>query len=215
VGCAGSRLSKNFVPGQPPLSVRGKSCFSRRMPILIAPCVGLLFGVLFAWIAREDLARSERGPLGSTALILTVAFGFLIHGPVAGYFIVYAPDWSVAYLIDSQRLPTIVDMLSLLLTAASPTIGYFLAIFPASRRDGTALLRWTVPLLVLVVAVTIVLGPRLGTEANYVQYRGSFGTRSVAGGGLGMSLLWMNAVLFCSAGWVAKSLRQLGQRARD
>jgi hypothetical protein len=185
------------------------------MPLLIAPWVGLLFGALFAWTAREDLARSERGPLASAALVLTLAFGLLIHGPVAGYFLAYAPDWSVAYLIDSQRLPTFVDMISLLLTAASPTIGYLLSIAPASRREGAVLLRGWLPLLVLVVAVTIALGPRLGTEGNYAQYRGSFGTRSVAGGGLGMSLLWMNTVLFCSVGWVAKSLRQLGQRTRD
>jgi len=185
------------------------------MPVLLAPWVGLLFGVLFAWMAREDLARSERGPLASPALVLTMAFGFLVHGPVAAFFLAYAPDWSVAYLVDSQRVPTIVDMTMLLLTTASPTIGYMISINPASRREGAILLRWWLPLLVLVVAVTIALGPRLGTEANYAQFRGSFGTRSIAGGGLGMSLLWMNAVLFCSAGWVAKSLRQLGQRTRD
>jgi hypothetical protein len=185
------------------------------MPVLVAPWVGLVFGVLFAWMAREDLARSERGPLASPAMVLPLAFGFLIHGPVAGYFLAYAPDWSVAYLIDSQRLPSIVDMLALLLTAASPTIGYLLSVYPASRREGAILIRWSVPLLVVVVAVTIALGPRLGTEANYAQYRGSFGTRSVVGGGLGLSVLWMNAILFGSAGWVAKSLRQLGQRTRD
>ena len=183
--------------------------------MLIAPWVGILIGVLFAWMAREDLARSERGPLASPAIVLPLAFGFLIHGPVAAFFLAYAPDWSVAYLIDSQRVPTIVDMTSLILTTASPTIGYLLSVNTASRREGAILLRWSLPLLVLVVAVTIVLGPRLGTDANYAQYRGSFGTRSIAGGGLGMSLLWMNAILFCSAGWVAKSLRQLGQRTRD
>lgn len=185
------------------------------MPVLIAPWVGLLFGVLFAWMAREDLARSERGPLASPALVLALTFGFLVHGPVAAFFLAFAPDWSLAYLVDSQRVPVFADMTLVLLTTASPTIGYLLSINAASRREGPALLRWSVPLLVVVVAVTIVLSPRLGTEANYAQFRGSFGTRSVAGGGLGMSLLWMNTVLFCSAGWVAKSLRQLSQRARD
>jgi hypothetical protein len=146
------------------------------MPVLIAPWVGLLFGVLFAWMAREDLARSERGPLASPALVLTLAFGMLIHGPVAGYFLAYAPDWSVAYLMDSQRLPSIVDMIALLLTAASPAAGYLLSVYPASRREGAILARWSLPLLVVVVAATIALGPRLGTEANYAQYRGSFGT---------------------------------------
>jgi hypothetical protein len=69
--------------------------------------------------------------------------------------------------------------------------------------------------MVFLVAATAALLPRLGTDASYVQYRGAFGTRRVAGGELGMSLLWMNAVLFCSIGWVAKALRLLGQRTRD
>lgn len=185
------------------------------MPVLIAPWVGLLFGVLFAWAAREELARAERGPLASSALLLPVAFGFLMHGPVAGYFLAFAPDWSVAYLIDSQRLPPLVDFTAVLLAAASPACGYLLAIRPASRREAVPILRWSLPLLVFVVAGTAGLLPRLGTEASYAQYSGSFGTRRVAGGGLGMALLWMNAVLLCGVGWIAKSLRQLGQRTRD
>lgn len=185
------------------------------MPMLIAPWVGILLGVIFAWTAREDLARSERGPLASPALALTLAFGLLVHGPIAGYFLAYAPDWSVAYLVDSQRLPAVADVIMLLMVAASPAVGYLVSAGPASRREGTLLLRWTAPLLVLLAAATISLGPRLGTEANYAQYRGSFGTRSVAGGGLGVSMLWMNTVLFCCVGWIAKSLRELGRHARD
>ncbi|HMA97068.1 MAG TPA: hypothetical protein VKP30_30500 [Polyangiaceae bacterium] len=185
------------------------------MPVLIAPWIGLLFGVFFAWSAREELARSERGPLASAALVLPVAFGFLMQGPVAGYFLAVAPDWSMAYLIDSQRVPPVVDFVAVLLTAATPVCGYALAAPAASRREGVPLLRWSLPLLIVVIGVTAALLPRLSTEASYTQFRGSFGTRRVAGGSLGIALLWMNALLFCSAGWTAKSLRQFGQRARD
>jgi hypothetical protein len=185
------------------------------MPVLIAPVVGLLIGVFFAWMARVDLARSERGPMTSPALLLVLAFGLLIHGPVTGYFLAYAPDWSFAYLVDSQRVPGIGAMAALLLAAASPTLGYLVSLSPASRSEGASLLRWSLPLLVLVIAVTIALGSRLGTEANYAQFRGSFGTRSVAGSGLGVSILWMNGVLFVCAGWVAKCVRDLGHRGRD
>lgn len=185
------------------------------MPVLLAPWVGLLLGVVFAWTAREDLARSERGPLASQAWILPMAYGFLVHSPVAGYFLAFAPDWSVAYLIDSQRLPPIVDFAALLATAASPVCGYLFAARSASRRAGAPLLRGSLILLVFIVAATAALLPRLGTDASYVQYRGAFGTRRVAGGELGMSLLWMNAISLCSVGWVAKVLRLLGQRTRD
>lgn len=192
-----------------------QSCFSIGMPVLIAPWVGLLFGAFFAWSAREELARTERGPLASPALVLPVAFGFLMQGPVAGYFLAFAPDWSMAYLVDSQRVPLIVDFIAILFCAATPVCGFMLAAPAASRREGVPLLRWSLPLVIVVIGVTAALLPRLGTEASYAQFRGSFGTRRVAGGSLGIALLWMNALLFCSAGWVAKSLRQFSQRARD
>lgn len=185
------------------------------MAVLIAPWLGLLFGLGFAWFARDDLSHSERGPLASPALLLTSAFGLLILGPATGYFLAYAPDWSVAYLVDSQRLPPAIEMMALLLTTASPTIGFVLAARPASRRDGAALLRWAILLLVLLTAIAVSLSRRFATEASFAQYHGSFATRSIAGGSLGISLLWMNAVILASAVWVIRQLRRLSQKSRN
>jgi len=185
------------------------------MAVLLAPWIGLLLGLAFAWFARDDLARSERGPLATPALLLAAAFGLLVLGPATGYYLAYAPDWSFAYLVDSQRLPAAAEMLALLISTASPMFGFVLAARTSSRRDGVSLLRWAVALVVVVLVLTLVLGHRFATEASYAQYHGAFGTRSVAGGDLGLSLLWINLVVALCAGWVIHQLKRLSRGARD
>lgn len=185
------------------------------MTVLIAPWLGLLLGLAFAWSAREDLSRSERGPLSSSATLLAVAYGLLVLGPSTGYFLAYASDWSFAYLVDSQKLPAMLEVLALLVVASSPTLGFVLAAGPASRREGGPLLRWTAALALIILAALLSLGQRLAIDANFAQYQGSFGTHSVAGGSLGLSVLWMNAVVFLSAGWVIYQLKRLGKKAHD
>jgi hypothetical protein len=185
------------------------------MAVLIAPWLGLLLGVGFAWFATDALVRCERGPLASPALLLASTFGLLILGPATAYFLANAPDWSFAYLVDSQRLPATVEMLALLLTTASPAIGFVLAAFPASRRESKTLLRLAIVLFVLVVALAVSLHQRLSTEATFTQYHGHFGTRSIAGGRLGFSLLWMNTIVAFAAGWVSYQLKRLGHKSRD
>lgn len=185
------------------------------MAVLVAPWIGLLLGLVFAWTARDDLAKSERGPLASPAVLLAITFGLLILGPATGYFLVYARDWSLAYLIDSQHLSPSIEMLALLGTAGSPVLGYVLSARSASRRAGGPLLRWAILLLTIIAAVLVAFGHRFSTEASYAQFHGSFGTRSIAGGQLGLSLLWTNLVIVLSVAWVLHQLKRLGRATRN
>jgi hypothetical protein len=185
------------------------------MTVLIAPWLGLLMGLAFAWAAREALSRSERGHLASPALLMPVAFGLLVLGPSTGYFLAYASDWSFAYLVDSQRLPAMLEMLSLFLVASTPTLGFILSSGHASRREGGPLLRLASGISLVILVTLLSLGHRLAVDANFAQYHGSFGTHSVAGGSLGLSLLWMTSIVFLSGGWVCYQLKRLGQKARD
>jgi hypothetical protein len=185
------------------------------MAILVAPWLGLLLGLGFAWFSMESLSRSDRNPLASPALYLSSAFGLLILGPATAYFLANAPDWSFAYLVDSQRLPANVEMLALILTISSPSIGFVLSARAASRRENNVLLRGAVILATLLIAIIVGLHHRFATEANYAQFHGSFGTRSIAGGNLGLSLLWINALVAISAGWLFYQLKRLGQKTLD
>ena len=45
------------------------------MAVLVAPWLGLLLGLGFAWFSTETLSRSEHSALASPALLLASAFG--------------------------------------------------------------------------------------------------------------------------------------------
>lgn len=182
------------------------------MPAPFAPWIGFLLGVAFAWAAAEDLIRA--GSAISRALVVVSLFGVMVFAPVAAYFLAFAPDWSWAYAIDAQRLPGSLDSALVLLDAASVPAGFVAAARYAKQSRTGPLLR-LIALPVSVVALLLLLTlPRLGVEASYSQYHGDFGVRSVSGGPLGYSLLWMALVLGGGVAWTASWLRRSARAAR-
>jgi len=94
------------------------------VPAYVAPFVGFSIGVLFSWAAGEELTRAS-GPLGSTrSLMIVVLFAFLIFGPMAGYFLAYATDWSLAYLVDGRHVPSALMLVGVLLDVAVVLLGF-------------------------------------------------------------------------------------------
>ncbi len=184
------------------------------MPILLSPFIGVAAGMLFSWFAREDLASNDRGPFASPALLLVACYGLLVMAPITGYFLAVAPDWSLAYLWRFEQLPPTLPVAATLVTAGSPLLGFALCARAASRRQPIPLIRGTVTLLVLLVALLSILGRRWAKDATFTQFHGDFGIRSLAGSELGHAVLWMNAVFLFGTAWMWFSLRRLGRKAR-
>jgi hypothetical protein len=189
--------------------------YSGAVPAAVAPLFGFLLGVAFAWAAEGELARAQRSPWTTRSMLLSCAFGLLIHAPVAGYFLAFAADWALAYLIDSQRLPGAFELGLVLLDAASVPIGFAVAARAAAARRLGTLIKLAAPPGMVALAFVVVTLPRLGTQATYAQYHGDFGTRPVAGGSLGYALLWMLCVLCLAFAWTWRALRRFGEAAGD
>ncbi len=184
------------------------------MPAPIAPFIGFALGVAFAWIAADELVRAAGSGVTSRSLVVVTLFSLLVFAPIGAYFIAFNPDWSYAYLVDSQRLPTAVDLGLVLLDAASVPAGFAVAARRASlHRLGAVVRIAALPTAVPVLFVGV-LFRRLAIQATYAQFHGDFGTRSAAGSSLGYSLLWMTAVLAAGVLWTSRSLRRIGQSAR-
>lgn len=178
------------------------------MPAPIAPFLGWVVGLTFAWAASEPSARSSAAPTGKTLLVV-ILFSLLVYAPICSYFLAFAPDWSYAYLIDSERLPSAVDLGLVLVNAASVPVGFLLGARHIKGRALNSLTRLAfVPsvLTLLFLAVTI---KRLGVEASYAQYHGDFGIQPLAGSPLGYAVLWMLAVLTGAVAWTSHCLRKL------
>jgi hypothetical protein len=177
----------------------------------IAPLVGLVLGLFFAWAAKPAHAGSTL-EYSSRPLLLVVLFSLLVFAPICSYFLAFAPDWSYAYLVASERLPSTVDLTLVLLNAASVPAGFLGGAHHVRARPAGSVIRVaSVPALLslLFVAVTI---RRLGVEASYAQYHGDFGTRPLAGSPLGYSVLWMLVVLSGATAWTAHHLKRMAER---
>lgn len=181
------------------------------MPVLTAPLVGFALGVLFAWLAADDLERA--GGLPGRPLMVVILFSMLVFAPVCAFFLSFAPDWAYGYVVDPQRMPGVIDLGAALLDAASVPAGFAAAArFAKTHRSGPVLRLLAAPSL-LALALTLSFAQRLGVQATYAQYHGDFGLRSVAGTPLGYALLWMALVLVAAVAWTVAWLRRSSRTA--
>jgi hypothetical protein len=183
------------------------------VPAPAAPLIGFILGVVFAWGAGDELGKNAGRVEGSRSLVVVTSFSLLVFAPMSAYFLAFAPDWSYAYLIDSQRLPSAVDLGLVLIDAISVPAGFALAARAASSHDVARLLRLAAAPALLVIGFLFATASRLSVAASHAQYHGDFGTRSLAGSPIGYAMLWMSAVLLGGVLWTLHSLRRLGRPA--
>jgi len=183
----------------------------RVLPV-IAPLTGFVLGVVFAWVASEDLARAGSNVVGTRSLVVVTLFSVLVSVPITAYFLIVAQDWSFAYVIESSRLTSALDMGLVLLTAVSTPIGLRAAAHPAAARNIRAVVGMVAVPLVLAATLIALLLPRLSVFGTFAQYHGDFGTRPVAGSFVGNALLWMHAVLIGATVWTLRCLQRLTSR---
>ena len=184
------------------------------MPAPTAPLLGFVLGIGFAWAAGDELARSSGTGVTSRSLVLVALFSLLCYAPICAYFLAFAPDWSFAYLFDTQRLPSAIELGLSLVNVASVPLGFAAAARAASAKRLGALLRLAVAPALLAIAFLVACLPRLAVHATYAQFHGDFGTQPVTGSSLGYALLWMTTVLGIAVAWTARCLRAIGSGPR-
>lgn len=177
------------------------------MPAPLGPFVGFSLGVVLAWLARN--APDGGAPRGLPRPAAVVAlFAGLVFAPVCAYFVVFAGDWSLAYLVDSRSIPSAVDLLLVVADALAVVTG-----FHAGRRSVRRHVRRVTAALAagpLVVALVFVLAfyGSLRVDGTFHQVRSDFGTQPVAGGPLGYALLWMYSMLTAGFALAVHLLRE-------
>jgi len=184
------------------------------VPAYLAPFVGFSIGVLFSWAAGEELTRAS-GPLGSTrSLMIVVLFAFLIFGPMAGYFLAYATDWSLAYLVDGRHVPSALMLVGVLLDVAVVLLGFAVGAGQVrQRRLGALGALGGVPLLVAAL-VGAGLGKRLWQYGTYAQVARGGGAAPLPGSPVGYAVLWFLLCLVAGVAWTTRELRLLSVAAR-
>ncbi len=179
------------------------------MPATIAPLVGLALGVALSSVTPE---QGGRRPVQAHATGVVTLFSLLVFTPATIYFLAFAPDWSLAYLVDPNRLPRVADLSLVLASAASAPLGFTASAHYVGR--SAARLRIAAGLATLVAAIVLVGLPRLGVMATHAQFHGDFGVRPIAGSSLGWALLWIDGVVIAATLVTARALRGESLNAR-
>ncbi|HVY45312.1 MAG TPA: hypothetical protein VHB21_05505, partial [Minicystis sp.] len=84
------------------------------MPALVAPFVAFALGVAMAIRAMQDAARWDEAERRAARRIVGL-FAALVLAPVTAYFVVFAGDWSLAYLAEARAVPSAVALVWVLL----------------------------------------------------------------------------------------------------
>jgi hypothetical protein len=176
-----------------------------------APLAALLFGVAFAWAARDAIGKpkvaAEADPL-RFAWPFVLAFAAFVFAPVAGYFAACHGDWAYVYVLDWRTVPSAIDLSLVLVAAACVPAGYFGAALAMRARKPRVLAALALAPALLLALMTVLGGRRLLVSASYAQFHGGFGTRSIAEAALGRGVLWSLVVLALGAAWVFRALRR-------
>lgn len=180
------------------------------MPAFIAPLLGFAIGALLAWSQRgahlsEAVARR--------ATWVVSLFAALVFAPASGYFLLFAADWSYAYLVDPQRIPSAIQLTLIVGNAASVLAGFTLARRAAASRSPRAMVASLAAPLTLTLAAVLALGSRLSVDASYAQFQGGYGAKPLTGGPLGAAILWMDALVVAGAALAGRALQRRGRPA--
>jgi hypothetical protein len=178
------------------------------MPALFAPFFGFSLGVFFSWASADELARGLGPLIIARPFVLVLFFTLLGFVPALGYFLTFATDWSVAYLVDTRRVPSALLLVAALGAGASVLAGFALGARQVRARRPVSLLPlMTVPLAVAAVLVGV-FARNLALFGSYEQITRHLGAEPIAGSSLGYSILWIDACLLASALLTARELRR-------
>jgi hypothetical protein len=182
------------------------------VPALVGPFVGFALGVLLAWLCQAEAPREDERAFRGRAQVVAL-FAALVFAPACAYFLIFAGDWSLSYLVDSRAVPSAVSLLLVVLDAALVVAGFTAGYRAARQRAERALL--ALGIVPGAAALTLVLGllSRLRVEGTFHQVSARFGTQPVAGGPLGYAILWMDAMVIAGVVIAARALAERPRRA--
>jgi len=180
------------------------------MPAFMGPFVGFALGAALAWLGRREGERVDERSHGARVGVAAL-FALLVMAPVCAYFLIFTPDWAFAYLVDSRKIPSAVELTLVMLTAGAVVVGFIAAERAHKKRSFRALaLAAGVP-SAIALAEVLIFFPKLRIEGSFHQVESGFGTQSVAGTPLGYAILWMSSMLVL--GFVL-AVRALSERAQ-
>lgn len=180
------------------------------MPLLFAPFVAVLFGLLLAYYGRAELALCDRTAIGTRVLAVALAFTAFVFAPLLGYFAAFHGDWAYLYLLPHARVPSAADLTVVVLSASlvPATVAYSARVLAEKRTSQ--LVRLAGGLVAVLAVLVAITHARLSVSASHAQYRGGFGVVPIGASPLGRGVVLSWLALGAASLWARASLRRLG-----
>lgn len=181
------------------------------MPLLVAPFVGALLGVLLALAGRDEIRRTTVPPASTRGFLVTCLVSCLLFAPALGYFVAFYPDWAYAYLISGRQIPSAIDLVEVLVSSAVPPFTFAWAASSLRRHAVRELVRGVSVVVVALGTVLVVFGGRWLVLTSSEAFREGYDLQPITGTSLGVSLAWMDGCLALAVGFAATQLRRVGR----
>jgi hypothetical protein len=174
--------------------------------MLVAALANLAMGLGFSLLARDRI-RAD-GPFGGPAFLFVVLHAAVVIAPVALYFCAVHPAWAWHYGVDPAHVPGLA-LVPLVVGSAALVIAGWYGGALLLRRDRRDIALYVLGGLAAVfVLTTLLLYPRLTTDATYAQYR-----RGEGAGFLEVELGW--AVITSLMATVGSAIYVVSELLRD
>ena len=181
------------------------------MPLPLAPFAAALLGVVFGLVGRDEVRRTSAPPSSTRGFLVVTLVSLLLLAPAVGYFVAFYPDWSYAYFVAGERVPSAVELVAVLLICALGPLAYAWTATLLRRHAVRELVRGISALVVLLAASFAFIGPRLLVAATYGGFRDGIDVRPVGSSPLGVSILLIDGCLIAGVAWAASRLRAIGR----
>lgn len=183
------------------------------MPLPLAPLVAFIIGVVLAWRSRAEMNPNDSVWNYQTQAV--ALYATLVFAPAAGYFAMFAPDWSFAYFIDGRQVPSAIS-LTIVLISSFAVVGGFISSRRALQRHAPNELAWLAgcPLALIIIALAA-LHNRVGIAATYEQFTLNYGCEPIFTSRLGFACAWLDGIIVAGASltarWLVPNVTQASQ----
>lgn len=164
------------------------------MPLLVGPLLGLALGAALAFLCRGEALREDEAAFRAR-LAVAALFAALVYAPACAYFVIFAGDWALFYLVDSAAVPSAAELCVVVADAALVVLGFAAGHHAARRRMDRVLAALVLGPAGAAAVMLAAFQGRLRVEGTFHQVTSRFGTQPVAGGPLGWAILWMGAMI--------------------
>lgn len=181
------------------------------MPLLLAPAVAALLGVVLALVGRDELRRTS-GPVSATRGFLVCSLvSLLLFAPAVGFFVAFHPDWAYAYFVPGRRVPSAIDLVEVVALTAIPPATFSWAAVSLRRHAVREIVRGAGALVVLLAVAVALIGPRMSVVGSYEAFREGYDLVPLSGSPLGLAIVWVDGFLTLGVVWAALRLRAMGR----